>query len=116
LLFSDIYDELGFNPCGINRHWHEVGNHRRMRERDRSMIAKLLTLKRVIKLALISAFASSLSSCVPGKVIDVVPGSEDCSTGVWPPPQAGLWRVRSEAGFHRNLEPIHRGLSWNEIA
>jgi hypothetical protein len=45
------------------------------------MIAKRLTLRRIIKLALISAVLSSLSSCVPGEVIDVVPGSEDCHTG-----------------------------------
>lgn len=45
------------------------------------MNVKTLTLKRVIKLAVLSAFVSSLSSCVPGEVVDVVPASEDCHTG-----------------------------------
>lgn len=45
------------------------------------MSAKTVTWKRVINLALLSAFASSLSSCVTGQVIDVVPGTDDCRNG-----------------------------------
>jgi hypothetical protein len=45
------------------------------------MNAKSLTLGRAVKWALISAFVSILSGWVPGEVIDVVPGSEDCHTG-----------------------------------
>jgi len=40
-----------------------------------------LTFKRTIKLAFISAFLTGFSSCIPGEVIDVVRGSEDCHTG-----------------------------------
>ena len=38
-------------------------------------------LKHAAKLVLMSAFLSGVSSCVPGEVIDIVPGSEDCRTG-----------------------------------
>jgi hypothetical protein len=38
-------------------------------------------LTRALKLAVVAVFLSAASSCVPGKVIDVVPGSEDCQTG-----------------------------------
>lgn len=41
----------------------------------------MLTMDRAVTLALVAVFLSGLSSCVPGTVIDVVPGSEDCNTG-----------------------------------
>lgn len=40
-----------------------------------------LRLKRAIQWVVISVLLSGVSSCVPGQVIDVVPGSEDCKTG-----------------------------------
>ena len=45
------------------------------------MRANPLTFNRVIKVALVAALVSGLSSCIAGKVIDVVRGSEDCDTG-----------------------------------
>lgn len=45
------------------------------------MSATLLTMRRAVTLGLVAAFLSGLSSFVPGEVIDVVPGSEDCATG-----------------------------------
>lgn len=38
-------------------------------------------LKHAAKLVLMSVFLSGVSSCVPGKVIDIVPGSDDCHAG-----------------------------------
>jgi hypothetical protein len=42
---------------------------------------KASILKRLIQITAISVFLSVMSSCVPRKVIDVVPGSVDCDTG-----------------------------------
>jgi hypothetical protein len=42
---------------------------------------KTSMLKRLIQLTAISVFLTVMSSCVPRKVIDVVPGSGDCDTG-----------------------------------
>jgi hypothetical protein len=38
-------------------------------------------LKRALWLTAISVFLTAMSSCVPTKLIDIVPGSEDCNTG-----------------------------------
>lgn len=55
------------------------------------MLFKSFALRRAITCALIAAFLSCLSSCVSQKVIDVVPGSEDCHAGC--PAAAAGWPV-----------------------